>query len=75
MVLIIKILYTYTIFILAVFPALCNHHPKPIWIFMLFDKKADPHRKHLVFYDTLLYNKGVFPFGTMQNTNQTLYLS
>lgn len=24
---------------------------------MLFDKKADPHRKHLVFYDTLLYNK------------------
>lgn len=29
---------------------------------MLFDKKADLHRKHLVFYDTLLYNKGVFPF-------------
>ena len=69
-----KILYTYTIFILAVFPALCNHHPNPIWIFMLFDKKADPHRKHLVFYDTLLYNKGVFPFESMKNMNEMLYL-
>lgn len=64
----------YTFFILAVFPTLCNHHPNPIWIFMLFDKKADPHRKHLVFYDTLLYNKGVFPFESMKNMNEMLYL-
>ena len=28
---------------------------------MLFDKKADPLRKHLVFYDTLLYNKESIP--------------
>ena len=41
---------------------------------MLFDKKADPHRKHLVFYDTLFYNKGVFPFESMKNMNEMLYL-
>lgn len=41
---------------------------------MLFDKKADPHRKHLVFYDTLLYNKGVFPFESTKNMNEMLYL-
>ena len=41
---------------------------------MLFDKKADLHRKHRVFYDTLLYNKGVFPFESMKNMNEMLYL-
>ena len=41
---------------------------------MFFYKKAQPYRKHLVFYDTLLYNKGVFPFESMKNMNEMLYL-
>lgn len=38
---------------------------------MFFYKKAQPHRKHLVFYAALLYNKEVFPFTNAQNIQKT----
>lgn len=70
-----KNLYTFNRPILAVFQSICNHHPKALRIFMLFDKKADLLCKHLVFYDTLLYNKESIPADRgVKHTKNTAFL-